>query len=62
MSSEEIFALINKAKNGLLTKEDQIKMADELSFYRDAALRLEWAVHALVKEVERLQDEIPELQ
>lgn len=62
MSSEEILALIAKARACKLTSDDQIKMADELSFYRDSALRLEWAVHTLVKEVERLQDAIPELQ
>ena len=62
LSSEEILALIAKARACKLTNDDQIKMAEELSFYRDAALRLEWAVHTLVKEVERLQGATPELQ
>ena len=53
MSPEQIERLIAKGREGILTEIEQHEIADELYFYRDAALRLENAIHSLTKEIER---------
>lgn len=52
MSAEAIEQLISRAKAGTLTPVEQYELAAELEYYRRAALRLELAVHELVKENE----------
>lgn len=52
MTGPELDRLIVKAKAGELSIIEQQQLAEELTFYRDAAHRLERSVHRLVKEAE----------
>lgn len=52
MTGPELDRLIVKARAGVLSIIEQLLLAEELVFYRDAAHRLERSVHRLVKEAE----------
>jgi hypothetical protein len=56
MTKDEIEHLIHTAKKGELSKADQIIIAYELEYYRNAALRTENAIRELVKEAEKRGD------
>jgi hypothetical protein len=52
VTGPDIDRLIHLARSGALPADDQRQLADEFVIYRDAAHRLERAVHRLVKEAE----------
>lgn len=52
MTKDEIEHLIHTAKKGELSKADQIIIAYELEYYRNAALRTENAIREMIKQAE----------
>ncbi len=56
MSRDELDKLIAQAKKGQLSKPDQVILAYEIEYYRNAALRTENAIRELVKDAERRGD------
>jgi len=52
MTRPELDALIQHGKDGTLSAAQQALLAREMEIYRDMALRLERAVHDLVKSIE----------
>lgn len=50
---DALAALVGKAHRGQLSAAEQRSLAAELLIYRRAALRLERAVHRLVKRLEK---------
>jgi hypothetical protein len=56
MTKDKIESLIRTAKEGNLTKAEQVILAYELEYYRNAALRTENAIRELVKDAERRGD------
>jgi sulfur relay (sulfurtransferase) DsrC/TusE family protein len=56
VSRDELDKLIAQAKKGQLSKPDQVILAYEIEYYRNAALRTENAIRELVKDAERRGD------
>lgn len=52
MTSIVLDRLIAKGREGILNETEQLEIANELAVYRAMAMRLERALHDLVKEVE----------
>lgn len=52
MTRPELDTLIQRGKDGTLSAAQQALLAREMEIYRDMALRLERAVHDLVKSIE----------
>ncbi len=55
MTAHEIDRMIEDADNGTLEKREMMMLIRELAVYRQMALRLEKAVHDLVKESEKIE-------
>lgn len=52
MTKDKIESLIRTAKEGNLTKAEQVILAYELEYYRNAALRTENAIREMIKQAE----------
>ena len=61
MTAAELDALILKAQKGECNPYEQSCMAFELVTYRSMALRLERCVHELVKENDKAQEELKDI-
>jgi hypothetical protein len=48
-SAAVLTRLTERAREGVLSPEEMAFLADSLDYYRDAALRLESAIHRLTK-------------
>jgi len=53
MTPAEQLAMTDQARAGTLTPEQQLQLSTEFLLYRDMAIRLERALHELIKEVEK---------
>lgn len=62
MSENKLDAIIFKAQSGsILTVQELASIVDELVMYRAMALRLERCVHELVKENDKSQEELKDM-
>lgn len=56
MTAPELDELIHRARRAELTRPEQVLLAIELSNYREMALRMERAIHDLVKKIEAIDE------
>jgi len=56
MTAPELDDLIHRARRGELARPEQVLLSIELSNYREMALRMERAIHELVKKIEAIDE------
>ena len=61
MTGPELDALIARAERGIMNSYEQRQLAEELKIYRAMSLRLERCVHDLVKENDKAQEELKDM-
>ena len=61
MTGPELDRIIQRGRDGILTIYEQSELAGEVEIYRAMSLRMERCVHELVKENDKAQEELKDM-